>query len=150
MVYISKECFSCFLKYHPNSFDSDPDGLSWIITFRTDISDAELKSLPDTIYWNMFGAGSTIVFPATSSPSIPKAFLKMGQIKLAKPKFGVAQTILTQQDGRLVFGTSPQEAVLHPRFTMEIGDICHKSPEYFSNLTNNLKCFEVREADVGL
>lgn len=135
------------------TLDSDQNGMAWQITYKTDITDAELKSLPETMYWNVhykIGEKPRIDAFDAEDFAIDKSRLRLGQMKLTKPKKVLAEIILMQQDGFLTFGTSPLGALNNPKFVINLGDLCRTSPEYFSNNTNTKKCYEINLDDVGL
>ncbi|MCX6126840.1 MAG: hypothetical protein NTV34_19110, partial [Proteobacteria bacterium] len=60
------------------TLDADPDGMSLLITFRTNISDEELKSLPDNLHWNIIGPRDIAVPVTVQDAVIPKSALKVG------------------------------------------------------------------------
>ena len=135
------------------SLASDQDGMSWQITYKTDITDAELKTLPDTMYWNViYKLGETPRISAQDAAdfALDKTQIRLGQMKITKPKNILAEIILTQQDGFIAFGTSPATTLSDPKFLIDLGDLCKASPEYFANITNTKKCSEIKVEDVGL
>lgn len=131
------------------TLDSDPDGMSLLFTFKTDISDSELANLPEEIYWNVLGGDGLIAVPATSTASkLPKSSIKIGQI-MVKSSYSTARAILSLKDGKLLFGVSPESTLSNPKFNLDVGEICSSSSDLFTNLTNDKKCHEIVESDVG-
>lgn len=132
---------------------SDQDGLKWMATFTTDITDAEIQKLPEAMYWAViYKTGERSLFNAEDAAKmkVSRAALKIGQIKMTTSKESIASVILAQQSGFLSFGTTPKNALNTPSFVIELGSLCRSSPEYFSNLTNNKKCYDIKTDDVGL
>lgn len=135
------------------SLASDRDGMTWLITFKTDITDAELKQLPDTMYWNVhyqLGAKPRINAVDAMNFTIEKNQIRQGQIKITGPKYILAEILMMQKDGFLMFGTNPSETLTSPKFVLDLGALCKSAPEYFSNITNRKRCHEIKLEDVGL
>ena len=125
----------------------DTDGMSYLITYSTILSNLDLNNLPSKIRWNVYLANSnSYLYDWSEAKTLTKSSLLLNQRRLTDSN-ALKLLLVNQSNSFLVFAFDQKNT---PAFHIAIGEMCLAYPQLFKDLTgHNKKCSELTDADVN-
>ncbi len=131
------------LKMNPNgqpvfgiqyAYDYD---FAWAFTFTTTLSNLDLESIPNTVFWNVLQSKqNNLVF---SWKEISKIALQTGTISL-RDKSEVSILLPNLKTAKVVFALKTHQGTFEILYSIPIGPLCQNfSTNHFVDMTNSSK-----------
>jgi hypothetical protein len=126
----------------------DPNGMGLLINYSLKVDMAQLRAAPAQLIWNVVDVSKNqFVLPWDPARIISRAQLRTHQISI-RDEAQLIALLPAMKELKLVFVAAgdPDRKIL---YHLDLARLCMENPNYFKNLTNEKKCYEITPNDVA-